>query len=229
MDFDKETFEQLLNTDEGQAFLAKEKQGLVNKKDELLGKLTATQEQLRQYKVLGELDELKTVLQNDKPVEVKDDDWQAKEQYLNEQLNQKNKALDDVKSMLINEKVTATLQASIAKQRGDVNVLLPLLSQQVKGDLTENGVSVSVYENGQVVHVEGERMTVDQLVEQAKTKHPVLFEMMASGTGTRPNSTVVKDSVTYDFNDTNFNLSKAAEKVKKTGQYTSITKKFGWR
>ena len=47
--------------------------------------------------------------------------------------------------------------------------------------------------------------------------------------GCRPPLKSTPTTATLDFKDTDFNMTKAAERVRKTGSYESITKRYGWR
>lgn len=239
---DKETLVTLLDTDAAKEVLKEQfgienLSGLVTKNKELLNKVVTAQEELNTYRKLGEVDKIKSALELISEQEVKktkevmdSSDAVAKEKHLAAQLDKYKNDYEALQKSLVSEKTNMTLTEAILKAKGDPEILIPLLSQRVKAEYDNGKVNIAVYEDGQIAHRNGERMSVNDLVEEAKAKHPNLFEMSASGAGVKPGSTRNTPlSATLDFNSEDFNMTKAAERIRKTGTYESVTKRYGWR
>jgi hypothetical protein len=221
----------LMATDEGKAYIETQKEGLINKNSQLLGKLSDVNKTLDQYKGLGEVDVIKTKLTaiEQQQQEVLDADSEAKQKHLETQLATANTNFTTLQSTLVQGKIETELVKAIANAKGDEAILLPLLTQKLQGVYTDGSVSIDVMEAGQVAHVDGERMTIAQLVDITKSAHPNLFIVGAQGMGTKPGQTPPSGNASYEFGSEGFNLTKAAERTQKNGSYESVTKKYGWR
>jgi hypothetical protein len=223
--------ETLMQTEEGKNFIELQKAGLVTKNQELLGKLKEGKTSLEAYQSLGDLETVTNTLQSaqQKEQDRLDTDSEAKQKHLETQLDSTNGELTAIRNKLVQDTLTNELSMAVKAAKGDESVLMPLLKQSLKGEYSEEGAVISVLENGETAHREGERMTIEALVQEAKAKHPNLFEVGAKGSGTLPNQKGEAGNATFDMGSEDFNMTKAAERHKRNGSYESVTKKFGWR
>lgn len=129
----------------------------------------------------------------------------------------KDELIVKMTASMVNEKVNSQITKSISDHGGNMNLLQHVLASRVSGKMTDEGIVIIVNDaDGNVMHVDGNKATVDQLVVALKAdeSYGAAFagsnksgaNSKQSNSNPPSNTTVIMDS-----KDKNFNMTKAME------------------
>lgn len=172
---------------------------LVQKRDELFAQLGESKKTLKQIEELGGLEtltNLRTTAQENeaarKAAELaaaeKNGDSERIKSHYAEQLAAKDKEMSDLRNSILQEKVSAKLNAAIREAKGVPELLEPHLKGRLKASMEDGKVKLTVLdENG----IESLNKSVKDLVEEFRgnSVYGRAFEASAaSGAGSRPSN-----------------------------------------
>tara|TARA_R110000851_G_C13096546_1_gene567513 strand:- start:40 stop:771 length:732 start_codon:yes stop_codon:yes gene_type:complete len=196
------------------ASLQAELDTLRNHNRELLSDLGQKKVSLSQYAELGGVDDVRTKLSElNKKADGKNDVDTIKSEY-QRQLEEKDTALNTLRSGMLNDKVESLLDEAIREQKGFADLLKPVLKDRVRADLDAAGqLKVTILDkNGNPKLIDnGKDATIADLVAEYKTNeiYSRAFDGTGiTGTGTRNSSGSTGGSGNpYDKNGDSYNVS----------------------
>jgi len=215
MTISKEEMTEYLATDEGQKFELELKSGLLSKRDELLGQLTTTKEELNTLKSTENtrLAEVESTKRQSEEQRIKDTkDFDAYKLFHEQEVEKHNVELTSFKSKYANNEVERLITEVASANSKTPAPLRLLLKERVRSSINEDGkVEINVTDGkGETMYFDGQPATVSHLVESLKSDEqysPFFAGTGVSGSGSQQGAKATAGS-TSDMNSPQFNLTK---------------------
>lgn len=211
----KEQVAEFLSTEEGKTLAEEIKAPLLNKRDDLLGQLTAAKEELGTFKSTEETrqSELAEATRDKEAQRLKDGkDFDAYKAFHEEEVAKRDTELGKFKNRYANNEAERLVSVAAAANSKTPAPLKLLLKERVRSTVDESGnVNLTVVDGkGETMYFEGQPANIDHLVQSLKADEqysPFFAGSGLSGSGTIQSAPVTTGS-SKDMNSPDFNLTK---------------------
>ena len=214
---DIEEIKAFLETDDGKALVEELKVPLINKRDELQGKLLEAKSELQ--RIAAEKEEAERLIA-EKASKAEEErlktsgDFDAYKAFHEEEVSKYQKQVNDLKNQYAGTEVSRLITETAAKHSSSPKPLQLLLRERVAAEYGEDGsLQVTVKgEDGKPMYYEGQPATVDHLVDSLRNneEYGSFFAASgASGSGTTKTDAAPVNGDYKDMGSEDFNLTKA--------------------